>query len=128
MPLQLRANPKSKAKGKDSKGKGEGKDVKGKDKGKDANERILPKKAKNDDQRKWFCCNKSGHVKAECRKRLKDLAEAEGKPVAATPHPYAPTVVPLQSFLPDERHVNVHHSHALCEQRNVMPSHPVNKR
>ena len=78
------------------------------------------KKAKNDDQRKCFYCNESGHVKAECRKRLKDLAEAERKQVAATPHPNdTATVVPL--FAPRrETHVNVHHSHALCERQNVM--------
>ena len=76
------------------------------------------KKAKSDDQRKCFYCHKTG-VKAECRKRLKDHAEAEGKPVAATPHPSnTTTVVPLQCLLPDESHTSdVHHSHALREQR-----------
>ena len=73
------ANPKSK--GKDSKGKG--KDVEGKGKGKDAKNESS-KKAKNDDQRKCFYCNKSGHVKAECRKRLKDLADAEERPDATS--------------------------------------------
>ena len=49
--------------------------------------------------------SETGHVNAECRKRLKDLADAEEKPVAATPHPMdTATVVPLQCFLPDERH------------------------
>ena len=44
-------------------------------------------------------------MKAECGKRLKDLADTAGKPVAATPHPNdTATVVPLQCFLPDERH------------------------
>ena len=93
MPVQLGANSKSKGKGKDSKGKGKGKDAK--------NESS--KKAKNDDQRK---CNKSGHVKAECRKRLKDLADAEERPVAATPRPSGTAVVPLQCILQDERHTS----------------------
>ena len=45
-------------------------------------------------------------MKADCRKRLKDLAEAEGKP-AATPHPSdTTTVVTLQCLLPDEKHTS----------------------
>ena len=61
------------------------------------------KKAKNDDQRKCFYC-----LKAECRKRLKDLADAEEKPMAATPHHPNETaaVVPLQCLLPCERHTS----------------------
>ena len=79
MPMQLGANPKSKGKGKESKGTGSSKTV------------------KSDDRRKCFYCNKPGHVRAECRQRLKDLAEAEGKPVAASPHPHdATAIVPLQ--------------------------------
>ena len=63
------------------------------------------KKVKSDDRRKCFYCNKTGHVRAECRRRLKDLAEAEGKLVAASPHPHdATAIVPLQCFLPGERH------------------------
>ena len=104
MPMQLGANPKSKGKSKDSKDKGKGKDLKGKGKGKDAKNESS-KKAKNDNQRKCFSCNKSGHVKAECRKRQKDLADAEGKPMAASPHETA-TVVPLQCLLPGERHTS----------------------
>ena len=102
VPMQLGANPKSKGKGKESKGKG--KDVEGKDKAKDAKNESS-KKAKSDDQRKSFHCNKSGHVKAECRKRLMDLADAEVKPVAASPHHHdTAAVVPLQCLLPDEKH------------------------
>ena len=63
------------------------------------------KKMKSDDRRKCFYCNKTGHVRAECRQRLKDFVEAEGKPVAAWPHPLdATAVVPLQCLLPGERH------------------------
>ena len=106
MPMQLGANPKSKGKGKESKGKGKGKgkDVKGKDKAKDA-ENESSNKAKSDDQRKCVYCQKMGHVKAECRKRLKDFADGEGKPVAASPHPHdTAAVVPLECLLPGERH------------------------
>ena len=108
MPMQLGANPKSKSKGTDSKGKGKGKgkDVKGKDKAKDAKNESS-KKAKSDDQRKCFCCQKTGHVNAECRKRLKDLADAKEKPMAATPHPNdTAAIVPLQCLHPGERHTS----------------------
>ena len=120
MPMQLGANPKSKGKGKD-KGKGKGKDVKGKDKAKDAKNESS-KKTKSDDQRKCFYCQKTGHVKAECRKRLKDLADAEEKPVAASPHPNdTAAVVPLQCLLPGERHTSTFViAMPLCEQRNVL--------
>ena len=106
MPMQLGANPKSKGKGKESKGKGKGKDIKGKDKAKDARNEFS-KKVKSGDRRKCFYCNKTGHVKAECNKRLRDLAEAERKPVAASPHPHdATAIVPLQCLLPSERHTS----------------------
>ena len=112
MPMPLGANPKRKGKGKDSKGKGKGKDAK--------NESS--KKAKNDDQRKCFHCQKTGHVKAECRKRQKDLADAEEKPMAASPHDTA-AVVPLQCLLAGERHTSTFvkampcaNSETSCEQ------------
>ena len=94
MPMQLGANPKSKGKGKDSKGTD--------------SKHESSKKAKSDDQRKCFYCNKSDPVKVECRKRLKDLAEAEGKPVAASPHHSndKAAVVPLQCLLPGEKHTS----------------------
>ena len=117
MPMQLKANSKSKGKGKESKGKG--KDIKGKDKAKDVKNESS-KKAKSDDQRKCYC-NKTGHVRAECRKRLKDLAEAEEKPVAASPHPHdTAAVVSLQCLPRRETLVDIRPGHALCEQRNVM--------
>ena len=87
MPMQLGANPKSKGKGKDAKGKDKAKDAK--------NESSTT--AKSDDQRKCFYCQKSGHVRAECRNRLEEFADAEGKPVAASPHPHdTAAVVPLR--------------------------------
>ena len=106
MPMQLGANPKSKGKGKESKGKGKGKDIKGEDKAKDVRNESS-KKVKSDDRRKCFYCNKTGLVKAECNKRLRDLAEAERKPVAASPHPHdATAIVPLQCLLSGERHTS----------------------
>ena len=51
------------------------------------------KKVKSDDRKKCFYCNKTGHVKAECYKRLRDLAEAEKKQVAASPHPHDATAI-----------------------------------
>ena len=94
----------AKGKGKDSKGKG--KDVKGKDKGKDAKNESS-KKARSDDQGKCFYCQETGHEKAECRKRQKDLADTEDKPVAASPHPNdTAAVVPWQCSLPGERHAS----------------------
>ena len=111
VPMQLGANPKGKGKGKDVKGRGKGNDGKSES----------SKKAKSDNQRDCFYCNKSGHVKAEWRKKLKDLAEAARKPVAATPHPSdTTTIVPLQCLLPGESTRHVHHCHALREQRTNM--------
>ena len=118
MPMHLGANPKSKGKGKDSKCKG--KDVKGKGKGKDAKNESS-EKAKNDDQRKCFYCNESGHVKAECREteRRCRCRGVTGSAVATSPrHSSGRAVAVLTPSR--ETHVNVRHSHALCEQRNVM--------
>ena len=48
-------------------------------------------------------------------KRLKYLAEAEGKPVAASPHPHdTAAVVPLQCLLPGERHSSTFVIAMLC--------------
>ena len=53
-------------------------------------------------------------MRAECRQRLKDLAEAEGKPVAS-PHPHdAAAIVPLQCLLPGERHSSTFVTARLC--------------
>ena len=89
MPMQLGANPKS---------KGKGNDVQGKDKAKDAKNESS-KKAKSDDQRMCFYCQKTGHEKAECRKRLKHDTAA---------------VVPLQCLLSGERHTSMFVTAMLC--------------
>ena len=70
-----------------------------------AEETELSKKARSDDQKKCFYCNKTCHVKAECSKRMKDFAEADGKLVAATPHPsdIATMTLSPQCLQPDER-------------------------
>ena len=88
MPMQLGANPQSKGKGKDS----------GKDKAPRMQRTNRPRKQR-------ATIRESASREAECRKRLKDLADTEGKPVAASPHPhYSAAVVPLQCLLPGERH------------------------
>ena len=122
MPMQLGANPKSKGKGKESKGKGKGKgkDIKGKDKAKDVRNESS-KKVKSDDRRKCFYCNNTGHVKAECNKRLRDFAEPERKPVGVATSTRRNSDRAVTVLTPRrETHVNVCHSHALCEQRNVL--------
>ena len=102
MPVQLGANPKSKGKGKESKGKRQGHQRQRQGQG--CEERIVEKRKERRSE-KCFNCNKTSHVRANCRKRLKDLAEAEGKSVAASPHPHdTAAVVPSQCELPGERH------------------------
>ena len=120
LPMQLGANPKSKGKGKESKGKGKGKDIKGKDKAKDVKNESS-KKAKSDVRRKCFYCNKTGHVRAERRQRLRDLAEAEGETggSVATSTRHSDRVVTVLTPR-RETLVNVCHSDALREQRNVL--------
>ena len=120
VPMQLGANPKSKGKDKDSKGKGKGKDVNGKGKGKDGKNEPS-KKAESDDQRKCFYCNKSSHVKAECRKEAqgpcRGRREAGGLD-ASERHSNGRAAAVLTARR--ETHINVHHSHALYEQRTNM--------
>ena len=71
-------------KGKDGKGKGgKGKDGKGKDaKGKGEKGKGKDGKGKDDDgldDRICFYCQKKGHVKADCRRRLEDMKKTGGK-------------------------------------------------
>ena len=71
VPVQIGVQPKSKGKSKH---------------GKDA--RIkLSENVKDDDQRKCHNCRKASHTKSQRRTRLKDLADAEGKPVTANSRP-----------------------------------------
>ena len=65
--VQIGVQPKSKGKSKH---------------GKDARIKSS-EKVKDDDQRKCYLCRKAGHAKSQSRTRLKDLADAEGKPVTA---------------------------------------------
>ena len=50
--------------------------------GKDARNESS-EKVKDDDRRKCYHCRKAGHAKSQSRTRLKDLADAEGKPMTA---------------------------------------------
>ena len=90
--------------------------VKGKGKGKDR-KTVSLKKAQSDDQRKCSHCHKTGHVKAECRKTLKDLAKADRD---ATPERHNNGRAAAVLTARREPHVDVHHSHALREQRPNM--------
>ena len=123
MPMQLGANPKSKSKGTDSKGKGKGKgkDVKGKDKAKDAKNESS-KKAKSDDQRKCFCCQKTGprerRVQKATERPCRCKGETDGRDATSKRHSSDRAVAVLTPRR--ETHVNVRHSHAMCEQRNVL--------
>ena len=118
VPMQIGARPKSKGKGKDSKDKG-------RSKGKDAKDQSS-KKAKGDDQRRCYCCQKTGHVKSQCETRLKDLADADGESVTANSHQNdTAAVVPLHCSLSEEHATTCHvampcvESKAPCEDVNV---------
>jgi hypothetical protein len=73
--LELGALPKGK---KGKKGKGDGK---GKAKNKKGDK--SKKAGDGDKDRVCYYCQKVGHQKADCKKRISDLAKAEGKPVGA---------------------------------------------
>ena len=106
--MQIGAHPKSKGKGKDSKDKGKSKDAKGGSKDKDAKNESS-KKVKGDDQRSCYYCQKTGHVKPQCKTRLKDLADTEGKPVTANSHLNdIAAVVPSHCSLPNEHAMTCH--------------------
>ena len=71
VPVQIGVHPKSMDKSKH---------------GKDARNKSS-EKVKDDDQRKCYHCRKAGHAKSQSRTRLKDLADAEWKPVTANTRP-----------------------------------------
>ena len=48
-------------------------------------------KVKDDDQTKCYYGREAGHAKSQRRTRLKDLADAEGKPVTANTRPSSTT-------------------------------------
>ena len=54
--------------------------------GKDARNKSS-EKVKDDDQRKCYYCREAGHAKSQSRTRLKDLTDAEWKPVTANSRP-----------------------------------------
>ena len=71
VPVQIGAQPKSMDKSKH-----------GKDARNESSEKV-----KDDDQRKCYYCREAGHAKSQSRTRLKNLADAEGKPVTANIRP-----------------------------------------
>ena len=71
VPVQIGVQPKSKGKSKH---------------GKDARIKSS-EKVKDDDRRKCYYCREAGHTKSQSSTRLKDLADAEEKPVTANSRP-----------------------------------------
>ena len=121
----LSQNPKSKGNGK---GKGKGKDIKGKDKAKDVKNESS-NETKSDDQIKCFYCNKNrsreGRVQKEAERPCRGRGETCRSVATSTRHSSdrAFTVrTPRRETL-----VNVCHSHALREQRNVLRVFPVSR-
>ena len=90
-----------KARAKRAKAKAQARTSRAKDKAKDVKNESS-KKTKSDDQRKCFYCNKTGHVRAECRKRQKDFLPRQRGNRWQCRHIAA--IVPLQCLLPGERH------------------------
>ena len=107
MPLQIGVEPKSKGKGKDSK------DTKGRSKGKDAKNESS-KKVKVDDLRRCCDCQKTGHVS-----RLKDLVDAEEKPVTANSHPNDTAAVVLLQCSPPGAHAMTCHMAMPCVEKKT---------
>ena len=112
-PMQIGVQPKSKGKGEDSK------DAKGRSKGKDTKNESS-KKMKADDLRRCCCCQKTGHVKSGCKSRLKDLADAEGKPVAADSHPNDTAAVVLLQCSPPGAHAMTCHMATPCVEKKTL--------
>ena len=67
VPMQIGVQPKIKRQGQRRQGR---------------KERIVRESAR-DDRRKCYCCRETGHARSQSGRRLKDLADAEGKPVTA---------------------------------------------
>ena len=116
MPMQLGANPKSKGKGKESKGKGKGKDIKGKDKAKDV--RIESSKKVKSDDRLQQNRPREGRVQQATERSCRGTKETGGSVATSTRRNSDRVVTVLTPTR--ETHVNVCHSHALCEERNVL--------
>ena len=90
--------------------------------GKDAKNESS-KKVKADDQRRCYYCQKTGHAKSQCETRLKDLADAEGKPVTANSHPNdTAATVQMHCSLPNE-HVMTFPMALPCGRRKTSCEH-----
>ena len=87
--IDIDAIPQGGKKGKE--GKGKGKDGKGKEgKGKKGDKIGEKTSSTPVEKTPCFYCQKPGHTKTECRKRLADLKKAEGKGRTAAAAPEAP--------------------------------------
>ena len=85
-------------------------------------------KVKDDDRRKYYFCREVGPAKSQRRTRLKDLADAEGKPVTANSRPSSTVAVALladdhvTTFLVTVPHVKRKSSCAHVEIETTMRS------
>ena len=99
------------------KGKGKGKDKgkgKGKTKAKDVKNESS-KKVKERRSEKVFLLQQDRSREGRVQKETERPCRGRGEPVVASPHPHT-----QQRSCHCRRLVNVCHSHALCEQRNVL--------
>ena len=116
--MQLGANPKSKGKGNESKGKG--KDIKGKDKAKDVrNESFQESEMRRSEKVFLLQQNRprEGRVLQATERSCRGRKETGGSIATSTRRNSDRAVAVLTPRR--ETHVNVCHSHAFCEQRNV---------
>ena len=75
-------------------------------------------KVKDDDHRKCYHCRKAGRAKSQSRTRLKDLADAEEKPVTANIRPSSTAAdVPLADDYVTIFLVTVPHAKMTCQDR-----------
>ena len=121
-PMQLGANPKSKGKGKEGQRQRQRQrqGYQGQRQGQGCEKRIVQESEKRRSE-KCFYCDKTGHVRAECRQteRLCRGRRETGGSVATSTRRNSDRAV---TVLTPRRETldNVCHSHALCEQRNVL--------
>ena len=84
--------------------------------GKDARNESS-EKVQDDDLRKCYYCREAGHAKSQSRTRLKDVTDAEGKPVTANSRPSSTAAVaPLADVYVD----NVSRDSATCQKKIIM--------
>ena len=121
MPMQLGANPKSKGKRKESKGKGKGKGHQGQRQGQGCEERTVQESEKRRSEKVLLLQQNRSHegrVQTETERPCRGRGETSGSVATFTRRNSDRTVTVLTPRR--ETLVNVCHSHALREQRNVL--------